>query len=170
MRTQRRQFRTQIESKSGPIPPSMARSLSFVAGVEDCSRRCPIRGIRGIGSLMTQDCALRGRVQARVIPETGVVVSAAEFIAPIARRTVVRSCRQRRTHLTNATNGAADNTSSYSTASPRHAYLAPVGCYLHNLSKSCFHCTPRKSPGARAIPTSLALLMAGSFTRFSRSG
>jgi len=94
------------------------KNNQFALPVEVRIAHCPIRCIRLIRSLMTRSCAPRGRVQGRVISEKRVVPSTAEFIAPSARRNVVRSCRQTKTHLTNATNGAADKTSFYSQSGP----------------------------------------------------
>jgi len=79
-------------------------------------------------------CAAR-RAQARVIRERGVVPSAAEFIAPSARRTVVRSCRQRRTNLTNATNGAA--TILASTHSPAPINQKTVCLAVEDCTRYC---------------------------------
>ena len=47
-----------------------ARSINKTIGCSAAKARivpCPIRSIRVIRSLMTRDCALRGRVQGRVI-------------------------------------------------------------------------------------------------------
>ena len=64
---------TKFYSQSGPTDQ---QKQSVPLPVEARIAPCPIRGIRVIRSLMTGDCAPRGRVQGRVIFQMGVVPSA----------------------------------------------------------------------------------------------
>ena len=84
---------TRFSSQSGPI--DQQKQLVALL-VEARIVLCPIRRIRVIRSLMTRDRAPRGRVQGRAISKMEVVPSV-QFNAPRARRTFVRSRRQRRT-------------------------------------------------------------------------
>src|SRR6185295_16377948 len=58
---------TSFYSQSGPIDQ---QKQSLALPVEARIVPCPIRSIRVIRSLMTRDCAPRGRVQGRVIFQT----------------------------------------------------------------------------------------------------
>ena len=63
---------TILASTHSPAPFDQP-TIQVALPVRACSPHCPIRGIRGIGSLIIRDRAPRGRAPARVIPEKGGV-------------------------------------------------------------------------------------------------